>query len=494
MTAPAATALASAPPTAANAATVEEGSHFLRAFLKTAEVRRALKGALPEMLAAWAGESRLRMLVAGAVARTLTRGFSPSGDGHGEQSLQALLQRPQQARQVAALLPQLLNDLLGASAAVSEGMALLPAEEKARILGEVVEKLDLALAGKLLTSVARFLNEAQAADPVAMAERLRPGLRAWAGNVDFGEIKTTIDSVAENTATFVGMLNEEMWQYPTKMVCLFSMLPAVVNAAVQALTVSLGQINRLAPDLVADVLLSLVRDVKAEEVGRLVNAACEVFRRVHTGSVLIGENGKPQMPADFSVLAGDVLRSVDIELLLKTRALLADTQESTQDALLALLDAQPRLVREMIAGRFRRRASGFRRLARTTDVLERALNDDDIAAAVTSGLSEIDAQELADTLNRVLAIANRVHEVSPNALGTVLAQLVGALDEREAGEALRWLVEDIIAALKPVAREVLPPVIKGFADLLASEANGNGELHAAVDALRAALTPKGPTP
>jgi hypothetical protein len=45
-----------------------------------------------------------------------------------------------------------------------------------------------------------------------------------------------------------------------------------------------------------------------------------------------------------------------------------------------------------------------------------------------------------------------------------------------------------------VAREVLPPVIKGLADLLASEANGDGELHAAVDTLRAAITPKEPTP
>jgi hypothetical protein len=278
------------------------------------------------------------------------------------------------------------------------------------------------------------------------------------------------------------------------MVCLLSMLPVVVNATIQALTASLGPINRLAPDLVADVLLSLLRDVKAEEVGRLVNAACEVFRRVHTGSVLIGENGKPQMPADLSTLAGDALRSVDIELLLKTRALLADTGESTQSALLALLEAQPALVREMIAARFRRRASGFRRLARATDVLERALTDDDIAAGVTNGLNEIDAQEVADTLNRLLAIANRVHDASPDALRVVLTQIISGLDEREAGETVRWVVADLVAALKPVAREVLPPVIKGLADLLASEAAGDGELHSAVDALRAALSPKEPTP
>jgi hypothetical protein len=127
-------------------------------------------------------------------------------------------------------------------------------------------------------------------------------------------------------------------------------------------------------------------------------------------------------------------------------------------------------------------------------VLERVLSDDDITAAVTNGLNEIDAQELADTLNRLLAIANRVRDASPNALRAVLAQVIGGLDEREAGETVRWVVADLVAALKPVARDVLPPVIKGLADLLASEATDDGELHTAVDALRAALSPKEPTP
>jgi hypothetical protein len=488
MTAPAASALAAATPTAARGATAENGVHIVRALLGTAEVRRALSAALPEVLRAWAGESRLRALAANAFARVLSKGFTASRNGRGETSLQTMLRQPQRAREVAEQLPELINALLGASTAVSEGVALLPPEEKARVLGEVVEKLDPALAGKLLTSAARFLNEARAADPVAMAERLRPGFRAWVGSVDFGELKASVDSMAENTAAFVGMLNEEMWQYPTKMVCLFSMLPALVNATIQALTASLEPINRLAPDLVADVLLSLVRDVKAEEVGRLVNAACEMFRRVHTGSVLIGENGKPQMPAELSVLVGDALRSIDIELLLKTRALLADTQESTQSALLALLEEQPVLVQEMVEARFRRRASGFRKLARATDVLERALTDDDVAAAVTNGLGEIDAQELADTLNRLLAIANRARDASPDALRAVLT-----LDEREVGATVRWVAADLVAALKPVAHEVLPPVIKGLADLIASKADGDGELHAAVNALRGALTPKEPT-
>ena len=84
MTAPAASALAAATPTAAHGATAEDGTHLVRALLETAEVRQALNAALPEVLRTWAGESRVRMLVAGAVARVLTRGFSASRNRHGE--------------------------------------------------------------------------------------------------------------------------------------------------------------------------------------------------------------------------------------------------------------------------------------------------------------------------------------------------------------------------------------------------------------------------
>lgn len=485
---------APATPKVATGTSANNGTHLVRALLETAEVRQAISAAVPEMLQAWAGDSRLRALLANALARVFAGSLTQSRYGLPEPSLRDVLRQPPHARQVAAQLPALINAFLGTSAAVSEGMALLPPGEKAGVLGEVLDKLDPALAGKMLTNALRFLNEAHATAPVPMAELLRPTVRAWLGSVDFGELKEIADTLSDQTPALVGMINEEMWEYPTKVVCLQAMLPAFVNAAVRALAANLEPVNRQAPDMVADLLLALVREVKGEEIGQLVNALCEVFRKAHTGSVLIGENGKPQMPADLAALVGEALGSMDIELLLKARALLADTKESTHNALLALLEEQPALVREMIASRFRRRAHGFRRLARETDLLERTLRDDEITTAVTSGLGEIDGQELADTLNRLLTIANQVHDASPQALRGVLTQVVGALDEGEARESVRWVVEDLVVALKPVASEVLPPVIKGLAELLASAADGNGEMRSAIDALRAALTPKEPTP
>ena len=111
--------------------------------------------------------------------------------------------------------------------------------------------------------------------------------------IDFGEIKETVDGSAENITALAGMINEEMWQYPAKMVCLLSLLPALGNIVSAPSVKTIGPINNLAPDLLTDVILSLVRDIDGKSIGMLVNELCELVRKIHTGSALIGDTGKP---------------------------------------------------------------------------------------------------------------------------------------------------------------------------------------------------------
>jgi hypothetical protein len=465
-----------------------EGDDLVRALLQTVEVRRAVSAALPQVLQAWAGQSRLRGFVARPVARALGQGFASSPDGLAETSVQGVLRQPLHARRVAAELPHLINSTIDAIASVSEGVAALTSDEKARLVAEVLDRLDPALAGTLLTGFAATLNEAYLADPKGLAERLRPALRAWIEKVDFAELKTAADNIAEHSDALAAMVNEEMWRFPAKVVCLVAMLPAAANAALRTAARTAEPVNQLAPDMLADVVLSLVREIKGEEVARVVNQACELLRKLHTGSVLIGAYGKPQMPADFSALIGDVLGSLDVGLLLKARSLLADTGDSVEALVLETLERHPELVREMIAQPLRRRVGGLRRLARRTDLVERALADDDLAEVVSRGLGEVDAQQLADTLSRLLAIANRLRTTQPDLLRDVLSQTLCSLDERELRDAACWMVDDVVAALQPVAGEVMPPVVRGIARLIAPQDGERGEeLRSALAALHEAF-------
>jgi hypothetical protein len=99
------------------------------------------------------------------------------------------------------------------------------------------------------------------------------------------------------------MINEELWRYPAKVVCILSMLPTLSNTALKGLRETAAPLNRMAPDLLADVVISLIRNVDAKEISGIVNELAELVRKIHTGSALIGEPGKPALPELFEKIS-----------------------------------------------------------------------------------------------------------------------------------------------------------------------------------------------
>jgi hypothetical protein len=65
------------------------------------------------------------------------------------------------------------------------------------------------------------------------------------------------------------------------------------------------------------------------------------------------------------------------------------------------------------------------------------------------------------------------------------------MDAKEVGETVQWFTEDIVKSLKPVASEVLPPLIRGIADLLRPDpASGYREIVEALAYLKSAINIK----
>jgi hypothetical protein len=106
-------------------------------------------------------------------------------------------------------------------------------------------------------------------------------------------------------------------------------------------------------------------------------------------------------------------------------------------------------------------------------------------------MGEIDAQDVANTISSLCGIVNRVRAVTPGVIRNTLSQAVNSVDADEVGETVRWLTEDIVESLKPVASEILPPLIRGIADLLRPDpANGSGEIQEAVAYLKSVINGK----
>ena len=53
------------------------------------------------------------------------------------------------------------------------------------------------------------------------------------------------------------------------------------------------------PDLLADIVISFLKELDGAAVAELGNELTEIVRKIHTGSALLGEPGRSPAPRDL---------------------------------------------------------------------------------------------------------------------------------------------------------------------------------------------------
>ncbi len=460
---------------------------FVAAFARTGEFRRIVRALAPGAVEVWAGKSKIKRMITRPVAKSIERGFS--GDGDGSSPVTLLLEDGEFLRSAAREIPVILNGVLRALESATAGAAGLPPEERAIAAEDFVGGIDFSSVGRLLTGIGSMINGLHESNPRFFNDTLRSKIVEFIENTDFGELKEALDGSLEDVTAFVKTINEELWKYPAKFVCILSAIPALMNMIVSSARETVVPINRLAPDLLTDVVLSLLGSIDGKNVGRLVNEFCELVRKIYTGSALLGDPGKPAFPGMVAKLAGETLGAMDIKLMLKARDLLGEIKEMSLLAFMSIGEQSPELARDLFRSHFRSLAAFFRRWSHKADAFENLFSDDDVAEEFALGMGEIDAQEVAVTVSRMCGIFNRVREKTPGIIRNTVAQTVSSLDSREVAETARWFTADMVEALKPLAPEILPPVIRGIADIIKLEGESD-EMKDAMDYLRSVLTGK----
>ncbi|MBP7739015.1 MAG: hypothetical protein KA369_23795 [Spirochaetes bacterium] len=455
---------------------------FAKSFVHTEEFRVILYGALPEVLAVWAGQSRIRKTLASIIGRVLAKGFAPRS-GFGGSPVVDTCSDPEFQRQAAAHVPGIINAVIAALGAFTRGLSEMPEEERRFFLKAFIENTDMGGIGGIVANLVKSLNM-ERHDPAFIIEALRPKVRSVLSELDFGEIKEMADASADGIPSLVGMINEELWQYPAKMVCLLSLLPALGNILIRSSVKTLGPINEMPPDLLADVILSLVRDIDGKSIGMAVNQAFELVRKIHTGSALIGDKASHAVPAAVSRLAIDTLGEIDVSLLIKSQGMLRELRDLVRISVIQVLEDNPAIAADFFQSHFRSLVSWVRAWSQKAETFQRVFSDGDIAREFARGMGDLDAQEMAAALSAVCGLFNQVRQLSPGTIKSFLSQFFSALDERVLAETARWLVDDVVQSMKPVAPEIMPPVINGLAELIAPDGEMSDEMKEACDRLR----------
>jgi hypothetical protein len=341
---------------------------------------------------------------------------------------------------------------------------------------------------RLITSLAVMVNESHAKGTPGKGTDTGASIRAFLQNLDFGEIAEMVEKSDPYVLKALEAFNKELWKYPAKVGALVGTVIALLNIAVKGSREFLLPIERaIAPELMADMSLSLIKDFNGTETAKLINTGCELIRRLHTGSLLLGKGGKPLMQSYLTELLRDCLSGLDPELVRKVLIIFAEDKLSIHNAVSDALTDNPDITLSRLASIGSVKSSDAKALSRRLHVYEE-IGQAGLKAAISESISDFDTYEVAGLINIMCRVLNRIHANNPDILNSLAVGVADSLNIEEVGKTVKWLVPDLVQAIKPLAPTIIPVLIRGLSDMINPDGDfANPEQVEALQMLRAAF-------
>lgn len=441
---------------------------IVRQVLTTREVRQLLGALIPEVLNVWAKGSPFKTFVSRIAGKNLKQGLSHPDILLQAEDLHRLFEDPDFVERTAALLPEAINTFTRALTNALETVESLPTQDKKKILGDLVSGIAGGGSGDIITRGARILNDIHQSDPEFFTRLLAPGFSNWVESVDFGEIREALENAGPDVRAAIRMANHIIWQYPSKVVSILSMLPLLLNLVVESLNISLDKLNELSPDLLTDVICELARDIDGPAASRLAGELSEVARKIHTGSALLGDADNPWLYKLFSEKLNEIIENIDPTAVWKARIMIHELKDQFDRAFFEATAENDAFLRQAFAKKPGISNIRLRSLNRRLEFLD-ALDDETVSELMAQSLAEYDIQGAAEAFNRLLGLINRLYDSQPEAGAAVIRQFTDAVDLDELADAARSLLEDAGDGLKPAARAVVPNLVCWVCEVLKPE-------------------------
>jgi hypothetical protein len=460
---------------------------FIKLVLSTDELQQMTKGVSAELLQSWSSESWVKKRIAKRVEKKLQNNLQ-SQDKDFQTEVFSFLEEHNLIPVILKQLPLGFNGVIDLSQALLQNLDTLSAEEKTELLGAIFDKTTLFKSGQLLTGIAKFINEIHGESPTFFTEKMTPHFSQWLEHTDFGEFREALENSEEDFIALMAAANDVFSESPAKMVCLYSCLPILMNICVAGLSHSLTVQNTMAPEMLADIICSLIKDIKPETIALLLNESNELSRKILTGSALLSDSGDSKLSTVLAGKTAAVYKELDFGLMVKAGDMLTKTKEQYTDALVEAAKRHP----EQATAYFRRLIKPVIEAPhawnRNMAIVEELLTDDQIAEEVAKGISDIDVQELAETANRFLAMVNSISPLLAAKGIDPMDQFVASLDPFEVSETFKMVTDNAVKSLKPIAHDIMPHLVRGVTELLRPETDRrNTELETALAEFRSVL-------
>jgi hypothetical protein len=446
-----------------------ENSDFLNVILhdvlQTREVRHLLMNLVAELMNIWAGQSRWKQRITKMAGFAVVKELSHPSDGSKKEKIKRLFEDEKVIQNTVELLSGLINAFSGALEAGGKTLALLSTEEKKNIFSNMIAQIGKGRTGGVVTSFARILNDIHKEDTEFLAHTITPGFKRWIESMDFGELKEMLENSGQDARAMVSMINNSIWEYPSKVVLLLSLIPTISNMLADVIHISVGKLNAVPPDLLTDIVLAFINEMDTNAVARVVDEVAEIVRKIHTGSALLGEPGNPRLPKVLADMVDGIISKTDPATFWKARVALAELKSSFNLKWSEVINnnpeyAQLRLVKTPEIFNIRMRTRNQKMAVWDT------MDGRDLSLRMAQHLSAYDAQEVTEWFNAVLRMTNRVCGEKPGICSEFVRQFIEAVDHDELADLAGRIFKEMGEELRPVARAVVPGLVEWVCDSL----------------------------
>jgi len=239
-----------------------------------------------------------------------------------------------------ALLPRLLSTLAGATEALALSVVELDETERADVIRRIVESVDGRQLGQAANALSRLVIQLRAEHPgLATDPRVAREVVRFA---DLGKARVAVGALSaygrEALTTFLG----EALDDPVALANLVMTLPPLLNDQLETLSSVVASVD-LPDEVLASAVLSVLGEVRTDEVGRIVTRVAAVLENIHEGSRILGHT-EPAFKATVSALLDDLTETMDAAAVGRAMVVLGEDGETLMAVLAELVRREPAFV------------------------------------------------------------------------------------------------------------------------------------------------------
>lgn len=464
---------------------------YFAQILQTKEVMNAVDSGITEVINLWEEGSTAKKFASKPAKWVLKKNFSnhtngPKKNDQKKEELLSLLKHPDVLEYISSILPIIFNNISEIIHAMVVSLENNPEEKQLEMISRFFSSFNTEKTGETLTSLARTLTLLHKNNPKLLTDTIILKLRTFLEHTDFSEFKNAFDHSKEDIDSILKGANDLAFEFPAKLVTLLSFLPGVSNHLLVFLEDIIKRFNDLPADILADILISFLKEMDGKTIGNFINNINEMIRQVHTGSALIGEAGVPQFSTELLKKSRIMVEQIDPVVMMKAQKAVLDGKEVLQKTFQQIAGENSELLTGSLEDLSAKNNSKIRLFIHKLETIE-DLGEEDAAKALATGISKWNGYDFAEVVNATSILLNSLNAHSPDVLKKSIDEFTATLDIDEISESVSWISGDVGSSLKPFIRATAPALIKEIIGCLSPDYDETDENNDQIDEAREML-------